>query len=98
MKLQIVLIFCLAISATLARDISRRIVNGEEADIADFPHALALFDSGRFFCGASVISRHWALTAGKLIKFVFFNGFQQFKLYDLKNICEVLNIQILNFR
>jgi len=66
MKHQIVLIFCLAISATFARDISRRIVNGEEADIADFPHALALFDSGRFFCGASVISRYWALSAGEL--------------------------------
>lgn len=39
------------------------IVNGEDADIADFPHHLGLFDQGRFFCGASVLSAQWALSA-----------------------------------
>lgn len=43
--------------------ISGLIVNGRDADIADFPHHLGLFDQGRFFCGASVLSPLFALTA-----------------------------------
>jgi secreted trypsin-like serine protease len=44
-------------------DISGLIVNGRDADIADFPHHLALIDQGRYFCGASVINRLFALSA-----------------------------------
>lgn len=44
-------------------DVSGLIVNGRDADIADFPHQLALYDRGRYFCGAAVINRIWALTA-----------------------------------
>lgn len=46
-----------------SEDPSRRIVNGRDADIADFPHHLALIDQGRYFCGAAVISPRFALTA-----------------------------------
>lgn len=63
-----------------AQDNGGRIVNGQYADVRDFPHVLALHDQGRFvisfkdfskiinlifrfFCGASVISDFYALTA-----------------------------------
>lgn len=39
------------------------IVNGRDADISEFPHQLALFDQGRYFCGAAVINPLFALTA-----------------------------------
>jgi trypsin len=41
------------------------ITNGEPADIADFPHNLALLDLSRggFICGASVIGSNFALSA-----------------------------------
>ncbi|KAG5667701.1 hypothetical protein PVAND_015672 [Polypedilum vanderplanki] len=44
---------------------SGRIVNGEPADIANFPYMLVLIDlvRGGFRCGASVISLHWSLSA-----------------------------------
>lgn len=45
------------------KDTSGFIVNGRDADIADFPHHLALIDQGRYFCGAAVISPQFALTA-----------------------------------
>ena len=44
-------------------DESGYIVNGRDANIADFPHQLALIDQGRYFCGAAVISRLFALSA-----------------------------------
>lgn len=43
--------------------VSSFIVNGRDANIADFPHHLGLFDQGRFFCGSSVLSPQFALTA-----------------------------------
>lgn len=46
-----------------AESFSSRIVNGRDANIADFPHHLALFDQGRYFCGASVLSPQFSLTA-----------------------------------
>jgi len=41
------------------------IVGGFPAQIADYPHSLALLDMvrGGFICGASNIHRLWALTA-----------------------------------
>ncbi|CRK99630.1 CLUMA_CG012941, isoform B [Clunio marinus] len=39
------------------------IVGGEPANIADFPHSLALLDRGRYICGASNIGRLWAMSA-----------------------------------
>jgi secreted trypsin-like serine protease len=60
------------------RQMSSRIVNGEPADIADFPHMLVLLDftRGGFRCGASVIHPLWSLTAArkypKLSKFIHF--------------------------
>lgn len=49
-----------------------RVVGGERAEIADFPHALAVLDmiqggpSG-YMCGATNIHRLWALTAAHCI-------------------------------
>ena len=37
------------------KETSGYIVNGRDANIADFPHHLALIDQGRYFCGAAVI-------------------------------------------
>lgn len=45
------------------KELSPFIVNGRDADIADFPHHLGLLDRGRFFCGAAVISPQFALSA-----------------------------------
>lgn len=44
---------------------SPSIVNGQPANIADFPHMLALLDLSRggFICGASAIGSNWALSA-----------------------------------
>lgn len=39
------------------------IVGGIPADIADFPHHLALLLQGRYICGASIISRSFSLSA-----------------------------------
>lgn len=39
------------------------IVGGVPADIADFPHHLALLQQGRYICGASIISRLFSLSA-----------------------------------
>lgn len=53
------LIFVVFISLSKAQDNERRIVNGQDADVEDFPHVLALYDQGRYFCGASAIARYW---------------------------------------
>lgn len=50
------------------------IVGGEPAEIADFPHSLALLDMVRggasgYMCGASNVHRLWALTAAHCLDF-----------------------------
>lgn len=45
------------------------IVNGRDADISEFPHHLGLFDQGRFFCGAAVLSPQFALSAAHCLEF-----------------------------
>lgn len=45
------------------RNVSRFVVNGRDADIADFPHQLALINRGSFICGAAVIHPLFAVTA-----------------------------------
>ncbi|XP_034247089.1 trypsin-1-like isoform X2 [Thrips palmi] len=41
-----------------------RIVGGETADIREFPYQLSFRNYGSHFCGASIISQSFALTAG----------------------------------
>lgn len=45
------------------KDLRSRIFNGIEVDIEDFGYQLHIFINGRFWCGASLISPSWALTA-----------------------------------
>lgn len=47
------------------------IVNGDPADIADFPHHLGLLDLtfGGYICGAANISPLWALSAAHCLEF-----------------------------
>ena len=40
-----------------------RIVGGMEANPHEFPHQVGLFFSGGWFCGGSIISENWVLTA-----------------------------------
>ena len=40
------------------------IVGGTPAAIEEFPHHLALLESGNYICGASVIADKWAMSAG----------------------------------
>ncbi|KAK4313375.1 hypothetical protein Pmani_015272 [Petrolisthes manimaculis] len=42
---------------------SQRIVGGSEATAHSFPHQVGLFFSGGWFCGGSLISNQWVLTA-----------------------------------
>lgn len=44
--------------------IRRAIVNGTPADIKDYPFKVSLRLFGELFCGGSIISQHWVLTAG----------------------------------
>lgn len=41
-----------------------RIVGGKPATIQDFPYQLSLQYYGQHFCGASIITQKFALTAG----------------------------------
>lgn len=74
-------------------DVSGLIVNGRPADISDFPHKLALYDRGRFFCGAAIIDRLHALTAAHCLdmntppEFVRTN----FKLYSVLKLNFIQN-------
>lgn len=63
-----VALFQLSASARLF-EINPFIVGGEPADIADFPHQLALFDTARgSICGASIVSRLWSLSAAHCLQ------------------------------
>ncbi|MPC57182.1 Chymotrypsin BI [Portunus trituberculatus] len=42
---------------------SARIVGGEEATPHSWPHQVALFIDNMYFCGGSLISNEWVLTA-----------------------------------
>ena len=50
----------LAIDQTIKNPL---IVGGVPAHTGQFPHSVALLNSGSFFCGGSIISRLWVLTA-----------------------------------
>jgi hypothetical protein len=47
------------------------IIQGEKSDIVRFPHQLSLFVNDVFYCGASIISSNFALTAGEWICYEF---------------------------
>lgn len=64
----VIFIFGKAISQ-ISDEISGFIVNGRDADIADFPHHLGLFNRGSFICGAAVINPLFALTAAHCLDF-----------------------------
>lgn len=65
MKVAIVFsLFCFVILTYAQETVDRRIVNGQEANVEDFPHVLSLLDLGRYICGASVIGKYFALSAG----------------------------------
>ncbi|XP_067004200.2 trypsin-1 isoform X2 [Anabrus simplex] len=67
-----VIILCLVTSclgsAVLRRPrLDGRIVGGSTADIKDSPYQLSLQTEGNHYCGASIISAEWALTAGHCV-------------------------------
>ena len=62
--MKVFVLLALATAAFGEVEVDRRIVNGQDANIEDFPHALALMDLGRYICGASVVSRNFAVSAG----------------------------------
>lgn len=63
------LAFLALVAVASSKSINPLIVGGEQADIADFPHQLALVTLrvNAFWCGASNIHRLWALTAAHCI-------------------------------
>ena len=40
-----------------------KIVNGRPASVGQFPHQAAILIGGSFFCGGSLLSEIWVLTA-----------------------------------
>lgn len=58
----VVLIFKFAVAALNNRNYDR-IVGGVEVNIEDFPYQAQLLRNGHFFCGGSIISREYILTA-----------------------------------
>lgn len=52
-----------------ANNNNNRIVGGIPSDIADHPHTLVLLDNGGFICGASAISKLFALSAAHCLEF-----------------------------
>lgn len=82
--MKVLLIFAVISALAVAQDINERIVNGQDADVRDFPHVLALYDRGRYFCGASVISQMFAITAAHCLVKSFLKFFNQ---NDFKKSC-----------
>ena len=44
-------------------EINNRIVGGHEAERHFYPHMAALFIDDKYFCGGSLISHEWIMTA-----------------------------------
>ncbi|XP_046980512.1 hypodermin-B-like [Schistocerca americana] len=49
------------------RRVRGRIINGTDASVADFPWMLSMEAAGQQWCGASVVSGSWALTAAHCV-------------------------------
>ncbi|XP_068895885.1 brachyurin-like [Tenebrio molitor] len=49
------------------KDIDSRIINGDQAGLAQFPWQAALFIGSYFVCSGSIISEEWILTAAQCI-------------------------------
>ncbi|OXU22035.1 hypothetical protein TSAR_000681 [Trichomalopsis sarcophagae] len=57
--------FCVGTCLGFAPD--NRIVGGKKVKIEEHPYQLTFQQSGRHLCGASIISRKWAVTAGHCV-------------------------------
>lgn len=66
MKLIILLLFAFVVcclARNLGADLERRIVGGDFAAENQFPHQIAITQSGYLRCGGSIIHESWVLTA-----------------------------------
>lgn len=57
-----------------------RIVGGTEATPHSWPHQVALFIDDKFFCGGSLISKEWVLTAAHCMDGLVFFSVQYQKI------------------
>ncbi|XP_038515652.1 transmembrane protease serine 9 isoform X6 [Canis lupus familiaris] len=59
----LLLTFSFLLTAAAVQDDTDKILGGEECEPHSQPWQVALFERGRFNCGASLISEHWVLSA-----------------------------------
>ncbi|XP_019648162.1 kallikrein-15 isoform X1 [Ailuropoda melanoleuca] len=59
----LLLTFSFLLTSAAARDDTDKMLGGEECEPHSQPWQVALFERGRFNCGASLISAHWVLSA-----------------------------------
>lgn len=60
-------IIILVVTQEIFADLSSRIVNGTNAEIAEFPYLVSLRNYGSHSCAGSLIDENWILTAGMKI-------------------------------
>jgi Trypsin len=70
-----VLLFALTSSAVANFiEIEPKVVNGTDANIAEFPFMISLRRNGRHHCGATIINEYWLLT----VRLFFWKKFKKF--------------------
>jgi len=65
-----------------------RIVGGKPAAKGQFPHQAGVYLNGRNFCGGSLISKNWVLTAGHCVADRFTEWTVHLGAHNIKDITE----------
>ncbi|XP_023176458.2 serine protease SP24D-like [Drosophila hydei] len=63
------ILLLVSVGQTAPGSLNGRIVGGEDAAKAQFPHQISLRNAGSHSCGGSIISRNWVLTAAHCVSY-----------------------------